>query len=391
MVQIYSHVKIIYIILSLINIGIMVFYGNKISNSKSYWKWAVYPIISYTLYMGLRFGRMIDYNLYCARYYDLGKNITAGDYELGFSALCYILNLCNIPYQCFILLTSFLLIFCIMLFLKDYKKAMPYMLLLFMWEAINAENFIRWYLAISVFLIYVYYLRREDRKFMYFAVLAPLMHIGLLPVVFIFYFLKKLNLSKVSPVIYQLLFIASVSLGTVEMLGILSPYVSILGFDERSATYAEQFDSIIAGEWGYIGKRDNLAFSTQIRQIMAYSFPLYIIPQLVRENKLKNIDANAYYIGILISPVFKQVEILDRISSAFLIFSIIVSGYSYYYTITNRKKISKILLYFCYFSLFSNVYPIFSEMFSRNKWYLMLFIWDSMGEESLPIFYFLKN
>ena len=369
----------------------MIYYGNKISKSNSYWKWAIYPIISYTLYMGLRFGRMIDFNLYCSRYYEIGQNITSGDYELGFSVLCYVLNLFNLPYQGFILVTSFLLIYCIMLFLKDYKEAMPYMLLLFMWEAMNAENFIRWYLAISAFLVYIYYLRKNNNKFIYFAISAPLMHIGLLPIVIVFYFLQYVNLSRIPPVIYQILLIISITLGTVEILGFISPYVSILGFDERSVTYAEQFDSIIAGEWGYIGRRDELSFTTQIRQLMAYSFPLYIIPQFMKENKLKNIDVNAFYIGIIISPIFKQVEILDRISSTFLMFSIIVSGYSYYYTIAKRKSVSKILLVFCYFSLIANLYPIFSEMFSRSKWHLMLFIWDSMGEETLPIYYFLKN
>lgn len=387
----YPHAKIVYVLLSFLNIALMslgAFNMAKSKATKNYWKYALLPIISYTLYMGLRFGRQVDFNVYESRYYNIGIDPSLEDYEPLFEWICYAFNCVQLPYQFFILFCSFILVFSLFFFLKDYRSAMPYMICLFLWESYYAENYIRWYLGIAFFLLYIYYLRRNDKIFVLYAIAAISTHIGMIIMIGATLIISKIKFVPFPSYVWQILLILSVFVGSTQILSYLSAYVMILAVDERSAAYASQFIDIIEGDFGYIGFRSNNGLSTHIRIILAYSFPIYMIKDLIKEKVIKFLDANCYLIGIVIAPIFTQVEILDRISSGFLMFSIIVSGCAYWYIFKNKKQFSKVWVVFAALSLFCNVWPVISGIIGREGWWNMLFYWDANGRESLPTSYF---
>ena len=383
----YSHVSIVYHIFAVINIAVLLWSGVMIARTKTdrgFWRYAWAAIIVYTLFMGLRFGRHIDYNGYAVTYRYMAKDLSYGDYEPLFRGIIYVFTSLGLHFQFFIIFCAFMLIYSMMFFLKDYKPAMPFMLLLFLWESTMAENLIRWYLAIAFFLIYVYFLRKGNPFLYLFGLAAIGCHFGTLILVLAVFFLSKVKIVPLPPYVWQILLIASVFLGTTEILSSLSPYISLLGIDERTAKYAEQYDDILAGEFGHVGMRERAGFITLARTIIGYSFPIWMISALIKDKIITPLDANCYLIGIVANPICKQVEILERFSSGFLLFALIVAGCSYWYVFKNAKNYNIIIRLFAALSLFCYAWPIFSGLFYRTEWWQMLFIWDAHGRESIP-------
>ena len=229
----------------------------------------------------------------------------------------------GLPYQVFIVFCSFLLIFSFIFFLQEYRKAAPFILILFLYETANIENYIRWYLGISFFLFFLSFLNRS--KYIYsavFAIIACAFHVGILPLILILLLFFKIRYNIFHPLVVQTLFVLSLYLGSIKILGFLNPYISILGVDDKASSYTDKFGQLINGDYGLIGIRDALRWSTQIRKLLAYSFPIYFVPLLLKKKRIHFLDANLFNIGIIIAPIFGQVEILDRYGSAFLIFSI---------------------------------------------------------------------
>ena len=389
----YSHVKIVYAIIWVLNIVVMLYSGVKMSKTKTdkaYWNCALPAIIMYMVFMGLRFGRLIDYNLYANTYAKIGLDFASDDHELLFKIICYAMNMVGLPYQAFILFCSFMIIFTALYFLKEYRPAMPYMLLAFLLEASMVENFVRWYLAVSFLLMYLYYLRRGKKVCFIFAVAAVMVHVGMLFLVFAFFFINKVKIVPFPPIVWQGLLIASEFFGSRMIFAFLAPYVGLLGIDERSAGYADQFVDIINGDFGGMGVISRRSIFTSIRITLGYSFPIYMISYLVKEKIIRPIDANSYLIGIVLSPICDQVEILGRFSGVFTLFATIVSGSAFYYYFKRRRLFKSFYFPFAVLSLFSFVWPLISGVTYRDDWWQMLFIWDAHGRDYLPVDYFKK-
>lgn len=382
-------IKFIFILLNFINLFIFWYFGKKIHKTKGnngYWQLAIWCIISYAVVMGLRFGRMIDYNVYYERYIGIGQNFFNYDYEVFFKAICWILYNIGVPYSGFICICSIILISSVFFLLKNYPRYLPYALLLFLWEGRNVENFIRWYLAFSFFLYFISYLQEKKSKHAFvFAILSVFTHIGtfiLIAIVIALLFIKKQILNSW---IVEVLFIVAVLFGSVNILSYINPYIHLLGIDARSAGYVSKFDDIITGEFGHVGIREALSFSNNIRIIMAYSLPILTIPKLLKNSLIRPLEANLFIIGVVLSPILGQVEILNRYGEGLQFFSVIVSSASYAFIIHNKNKIPKSIVVLCYMSIIANIWPVISGIVGRNNWWEMLFIWDANGRNTLPL------
>ena len=126
-------VKVIYITLKLLEFIVFYISGKQLSKTKtnkSYWTIAIFPILIFSIVEGLRFGRMIDYNLYAIRYFTLGNGIEGVDkeYEPLFDFLFTGAYNIGLPYYMFIFLQCFLLIFSILHLYKNFKNSLPYAL-----------------------------------------------------------------------------------------------------------------------------------------------------------------------------------------------------------------------------------------------------------------------
>ena len=127
-----SDIKITYIILETLLFIIFLISGyllSKAKNNSLYWKIALMPIISFAVISGLRFGRDIDYNVYYMNYTFSSKN---DEMEFLFRNIVNIFNAFKIPYYVFVLFCSTFLITSFIYFLSKYKKAIVFILPLFL-------------------------------------------------------------------------------------------------------------------------------------------------------------------------------------------------------------------------------------------------------------------
>lgn len=388
----YWHVKLVFCIFSAIVFFSFVYSGKMMSrthNDKLYWKYASVSIIAFTLFYGLRFGRLIDYNLYEERYHALGVHLD-DEYELLFRYLCHYAASWGIHYQFLILLISFLTVFSMFFLFKDekYRKALLYILLCLLPVTIPVEQLVRWYFAASFYIFSIYFFIKADYiKFGVFSAGACLIHIGYVPLIVFFIVIYYIRFQLIPSKFCILLLIVSVFLGKTQMLENFAQYVNILSLNEKSSAYVESFSTLVTEGTRGIGIRE-VGFTTQIRIILAYSFPLLLLNKL-KEKKVHYWLINTFCIGIILSPIFGKVEILDRYANIIMLMSApIVVGMSFYCFFSQYSHYSWPMKSFGILSLISNIYPIISNWFGRTDWWYMLFIWDANGRSVLPMFYF---
>lgn len=357
-----------------------------------YWKNAIWIMLSYSIVMGLRFGRMIDYNVYYERYVSLGRHFGYLDYEFLFNSVCWLMYQAGISYQGFIWFLSVLLMGAVLFLVKDYKNYAPYICILFLWEAHNAELFIRWYMAFAFFIIaFVQYKHKSYKSAILFSTLAVTSHIGALLVVASVFGLSFIKKQLIPSMLVEILFVVSLIYGSVGLLEFLNPYISILGIDDRSAHYAESFNKIINGEYGIVGFTQTRSWTNFVRIILSYSFPIFFIPVLLKKNILTQLEANIFIVGVIVFPVLAQVEILNRFGEAFLFFSIIVSSLSYGYVFSHRYQFSSLTIILSNISMLCNYWPVLSCIINRRYWWEMLFVWDADGRNTLPLQLFIDT
>lgn len=393
----YLSIKITFLIINFLSIYIFYFFSKRISHCISYrkaWKNA-YPIIfAYSISMGLRFGREIDYNLYYERYNEIGQDITKSTYEPVFNVICWSLNQVGIPYWVFIWLCSISIIYALMhLLINNYRPYTLYASLIFLFLAHDVELLIRYYLAFSfLILAFSYYKLKKNKISIILVILSFGCHVGMAPVILILICLMKVPKLILPAMVVQILFVINSLAGETGILSFLAPYVQLFGLiDDRAASYADSFTDIINGDFGKIGKHDTIIYTRVIRNILQYSVPIFLAPLLVKKKIIGFLEANIFYVGVILSPIFMQVEILNRISSSILFFSIIVSGASYVYVFNHKNEFKPWQINFCRVSVFASIWPVFSNILSRDTWWHMLYIWDAGNLDTLPLQYFLNE
>lgn len=365
---------------------------SKSKDGKSYWKLAVFPIVTFTLFYGLRFGRFVDWNLYEERYRLLGVNPSNGDYELLFSYLCHWMASAGIHYQFLILLNVFLVIWAIMWFLESpsYRKSLIPIFLVFICSVIQLEQLIRWYFGVSLFVFSICFLTRKKYiQYIAFSICACLMHIGFLPLIFFFLGIYLIKARLLSSKLCIILFILSILVGHTNMLSWLNPYLNILAINEKTTLYIDGFSSLVTvglkgdGVWTYDA-------AAKIRMFLAYSYSVFCLKKLIEEKGITIWMANLYSIAIIILPIFSTVEILDRYSGTLILISApVVIGMSFSLFISNYKRLSKPMKIYAFLSFLCAIYPLMN-FFRRTDWWWMLFIWDANGRDALPINLFLN-
>ncbi|OUO70365.1 hypothetical protein B5F71_16500 [Bacteroides sp. An269] len=154
--------------------------------------------------------------------------------------------------------------------------------------------------------------------------------------------------------------------------------------NDKSAMYVDGFSSLVTEGTQNIGIRE-YRFTTQIRIILANSFPLFFLKNVKKEG-IKMWIINTYCITILISPIFSKVEILDRYISILSLLSCpIFIGVAFKLFFKNYSNFKYPIRIWGIISFISNLYPILSGLFGREDWWYMLFIWDANGREILPV------
>ena len=386
-----SDIKIIYILLKFLQIFSMFalsVWVAKSKNDKVYWKRSIWLILIWALVDGLRFARDQDYNSYYPRFELMASGNNPDEYEYLFYLICRLFGLLSLPYWTFIFVGSTILIITCLWLFKDYRKYLPFIIILMFWDLGQYDNLIRFYWAFPFFALSIYY-RIKDKTLLSFILIfcAVNIHSSYWIVVPVIVFYGILNKEVFSPKICVIIYLAVLLLGSLDSLSFIAKYANyldILGVDKIS-NYADQADMIVSGNFGYnAGNERDRGLSTIIRLVLAYAPSILWGKDSIKKYNGGIFIYNIFIIGAITMPLFQLVEILDRLNSLFLFFSCIVTGNWIGTVLHNRQKLKFKILLVCWLCLISSVWPSFSSLFHRSKDQYMLFLWDANGRQYIP-------
>lgn len=385
-----SDIRFIFIVLNTLEVLVFCYSGYLLSRAKSngeYWRKALLPILAYAVVTGLRFGREIDWNVYYFRYVGIGENINYVDSAgLVFRWLCHFFYNIGIPYHIFIMFQCIFLIFTILLLVNKYRKQATFILPTILTLIALNDNFIRWYVAASFFLLAINSMMKGQRSWMiiWFAC-AFLSHYGiivLLPALLLKDLLNRFTLNRIIAV--GLLFACCFVLSITQFTFLVDISEALLGAgDMGSATgYLQGTERLINGEMGRFGIGDR-----GIKNVLHFFTAAPIIwyaQDVVKRYKYGTFFYNLFVAGAISFTIFNSVEILGRYSQILYLFAMIAGGILFYDVWQRRHKASSIMLILCFISfsflIMQNVY----NTFTYTNEYRMLFMWDANGQETIP-------
>lgn len=386
-----SDIKTIFVVLKLLEIILIFvtsFWVSKAVSNKKYWKRALIPIVIFSLIEGLRFGRMQDYNGYYLRYNILGSGSNTDGYEFLFAKICYYFNMLDLHYWVFIFCCSAFLIYAFMFLFRNYRQALPFIFLCLFWEIRESENLIRYFLAMSFYLIAISN-RINDKKILSYLswFCAVNIHSGYWVVLPVLLFYDFINKPLLTPKISAMIFVILTFTATIGMMTFLSNWVSFFDFlgNDKVSLYTDRADEVLSGNFGYnAGSQIGRSITNNVRLLLAYLPPILWGRDILEKRRGGLFCYNMFVFGAIIFTVCGMIEILDRLIFLFTIFSCIVSGFLFYSTVFKKQQVRKYIYFFTCLSLLASTWPAVSVVFNRAKDDYMLFIWDAKGRNYMP-------
>lgn len=154
--------------------------------NRSYWLGVIPLIVIYTLAEGLRWNRGQDYYNY---YLEICGSTYRDSLELVYSLWLSFIHNVGIPYWMVFLFYSFLLVFSVLYLIKRYpKKAYLTLPLFFIITAMQSENLVRQYLALSfIILAIAFFMDKRYLMAVFLLIISQGIHFSaVFPILFIF-------------------------------------------------------------------------------------------------------------------------------------------------------------------------------------------------------------
>jgi|WetSurMetagenome_2_1015567.scaffolds.fasta_scaffold95112_2 hypothetical protein len=330
------------------------FYNN---NEANYWRTLTYPIVLYSIMEGCRWMRGTDFygNFQIAN----GRAYSNDILYDGFAAIIHNLDL---PYYFFFIAISFLLIYSILLFLKDYKEAfLPCILLIYAFTMNQSENLMRQYAAISLMLISVYFLLRE--KYLHCVVILILSYFIHSSVLFVIPFLlifKILSIKKMQYSfivknicwIFLLCYLSSTIISTFFSDLLYNLHVFDIGLSVKYND--EEYLSRATATVTNINSMNEMStidtIRTQIRNVVIIMLGGYLLKNTSYESSNKQALFITYCLGcsgiIYMTSLPKlNMEVIARLGLYLQIFEYFFEGCIIYYFYKNRNNINRWINY----------------------------------------------
>lgn len=404
-------VSIVYVLMFIFTCSGLYLSGRLIESSSrsNYWQYALVGILAYSLNVGLRFGRGVDYNLYYYVYHSIIDGVD-GRFEPLFVLLVRFFGLVQLDWPSFVFFMSFLFVFSIYFMLKDLPDLVKFSLPMAFFLSPWVENIMRQTMGFSVMMIAIGFLIRRERsylKFFLFSFIALLFHssvIVFVPISLLFY---KFDI-VVKPLYSIPLYIAAILLAKTGIVDEVFDLMFILGgslssfehldYDRFSEGGASQDNSLSATlsllyvlllYYGYqtimILKR-NVTLFLAGHQIEAAKKELFLY-------KCTTFFFNLALIGIFTYPLFLNNELLYRFTKMFSFFSFLVFGVVCYVygsrsegsILLSRQNLFKIPVVFILFLLLQlNLVRTLVTPCFRSP-YCYQYVWNSGGKHVLDI------
>ena len=367
-------IPIIYDLLLFLMVVILYFCGKKMAKTgKIFSKAGVIAILTYTLNEGLRFGRGIDYNGY-GRTYEIVASGGTTNRELLFETFLRCFSNFGIPYQGIIILQSFMFIVALLIFLLNFREIFAYALPIFIIFSLYAfENLIRWYMGFSFILCGMSLLIKGKPFYIYFLVssIGCVFHIGILPVILVFYLLFMQKKILLPPYISTSVYILIGLFFKTDIMLFFAKYLDVLSFFsnriEGYSANAEQW--LTSGALGVsAGAFDSLFTFCYMFVVVWYGFKI-----LNGKQSQYIFVYNLFIIGFMVKPLANQIELLQRYDFLFCCFGAVVAA------LLLVNSISKKCLFRLRYLLFA-VIIVFQLNYFRHPWinpsYQYMYVWD---------------
>lgn len=374
-------IQVTYVFLLLIMLSCLFISGNRIKRNFSVLKAFPIGIIAYSLNEGLRFGRGIDFNLYCPSYYEtIYNNYT--DFEFLYTAIIKLFGLFDIPYQGFIFFQSLFLVLCFFVFILRFRQIADYALFLLpIFTLAATENLIRWFFAYSFILLGLYVLMGKSKNKIYwyvlFSFLALQCHIWMLPVCVGYFVINLMNKPLMKPLYSIALFLLITFVFQTDYLLSMS---KMFDFFASSAKYSNYVDNI--DYWLLGGARQEASTYLNISTYLLLLVIVYYGYKIIDINDKKYVFVyNLFLIGFITKPIARASELINRFNVLFYMFQFIIAAYIIYtYVKQNGKFLPKAInRIFVSIVLFYTVINFICSPLKESQ-YHFLYVWNKKNK-----------
>ncbi len=372
-------IPIVYVTLLFLMLFVLYRCGKEIEKSGNIWSAAgITAMLVYTLNVGLRFGRGIDYNEYWRTYEEIARGFESNR-DVVFVAFVKFLAHIGMPYQVLILLCSFLFILGVLLVLRNYRVFISYALPLFALFSISAvENMIRFFMGFSFILIgFSFLLQRKKWKYVIFGMIGCSIHLALLPLMLAFWLVLLYKRPLLYPIIAIVFFFVigfSFKTETMTLFADLIQTIALLSSSERFESYSNNADFWLTG--GFSGRETNVF--PPASEIVFLCFLVWYGYKGLKKTGCEQKDVivyNLFLIGFLLKPIANQIELLMRFDHAFFFFRAVVCA-KILSDLFRQKVLRYTPLTFVYMLSFFYVgFSFFKTPFQKNP-QQFLYVWN---------------
>ena len=356
---------------------LLFFSGWLISNKiLSYWQGALIGIVAYSLNVGLRFGRGIDYNLYVDIFNSIKYGIDS-DHEILYIWINKLIAVIGGTWPVLVFLQSLFFIVSVYVFLQNFWRYSVYCLPIVPFFSMFSENIVRQTMGLSFLFIGLYFLMRKHPSYLWYVVFSSL---GILchsvtlvfsVLFFVVHLRKSILLSpKFSiPVFFIILMVFK----TEHITFFTSLFIGLM-IGDHYAQYADNADMWL--EKGFV---DSVSYTVTALYVFVIYYGYKIQPFF---GKRYSFMYNLFLIGFLLYPISAKIELLSRIGIIFEMFIFVLLGCLFYYFI-KYKRMNTHIWAFCLLCLFSlNLLRVYmTAPFKAPIQYL--YLWDANGREKI--------
>ena len=372
-----------FFIIQFILLIICFFVGKNIKNRKSDFPYIFLFIVGFSVIEGLRFGRGIDYNVYYHSFKALDSGAREESSAFFYFLLCKFISYFDLPYQYVIFINSLILSVAGVLWLRRFPLVMIISLPWFYLLSFAAENIFRWYTSFSfVLLALPFFLNRRYVPFLILSVVACGFHIMMIiPIgLFVLICLKKRIL--LDPIIVLVIYTGTLIIWSSEYMEnfvFLANY-ALSYFDTYSEMYGGDMEAWLNGtQNGLI----EFSITRQVFIAILFFYLIFVGKKIVNLHPWLIPYYNIMSTGILLYPIYGQIELLNRFGQLFLFFQCIIGAYCIFYSFKNLYLRRRFLLW-SLVVVFYISYSFYSRLTPKNE-YFTYYIWDAEGAEYFPV------
>ncbi len=359
-------------------------------NENNYWKKAIIPIIVFTIVIGLRWGRAVDWCVY----YNVYENFKYGNEE-GFEPLFYLIwstykNM-GLSYPCIIASCSCLFIFSLFYYFRPYAKLNNITItIIVIFITVYSTNLIRFYMAFSFLLIALR--NYEDRKYklaIVFSLCSVMIHIGILVVIPILWFITRKRNLICKPRTTVLICLFFIFFFSREFMTIFAPILHIFSFYDRFANYMTDSAGWLSGS-GQNFEDEGRTIISSILNNVALWIVIYTSYDIVKHRKDLVSIYNFAIIGIILYNCSNGLELVSRFHQVFVpfycfLFALSISTLN---KVKFKKTMNMILLIFCLLYCSKRIY-VYAMPLTNGA--LMHFVWDNDKIDPLRLGVYYNN